>query len=45
MAEVFRKALEAAVTLKTVTVSEEVTIVTNISYYLHNKRSVTFVIN
>jgi hypothetical protein len=43
--EVFRKALEAAVTSKAIIVSREVTVVVNISYYLHNKRSVIFVTN
>jgi hypothetical protein len=45
MAEVFRKALEAVVTLEAVTVSREIMAVTNISYYLHNRKSVIFVIN
>jgi hypothetical protein len=45
VAEVFRKALKTAVTLKIVTVFREVTAVINISYYLHNKKSVIFIIN
>jgi hypothetical protein len=43
--EVFREALKTAVTLEAVTVSEEVTIVTNISYYLHDRKSVIFITN
>jgi hypothetical protein len=45
MAEVFKKALETAVTLEAVTVFREVTVVTDISYYLYNKRSVIFITN
>jgi hypothetical protein len=45
VAEVFGEALEAAVTLDVVTVSGEVAAVANISYYLHNKRSVIFATN
>jgi hypothetical protein len=43
--EVFREVSEAAVTLKAVTVFREVITVTNISYYLHNRRSVISVTN
>jgi transcription elongation factor GreA-like protein len=45
IAEVFKKALKAVITLKAVTVSKEVTTITNISYYLHDKRSVISIIN
>jgi hypothetical protein len=45
VAKVFKKALEATVTLETVTVFKEIAIVTDISYYLHNKRSVISVTN
>jgi hypothetical protein len=45
VAEVFREALEAVVTSETVTVSGEVAVVTDMSYYLHDRRSVTFVTN
>jgi hypothetical protein len=40
VAEVSGKALEVTVDLKAVTVSEEAETVTNISYYLHVKKSV-----
>jgi hypothetical protein len=43
--EVFREALETVITLKAVTVSKEVATIANISYYLHNKRSVIFITN
>jgi hypothetical protein len=43
--KVFKKALETIVTLKAITVFKEVTAVINISYYLHNRKSVIFVIN
>jgi hypothetical protein len=43
--EVSRKALKATVALKTVAVFREVKVVTDISYYLHVRKSVTFVIN
>jgi hypothetical protein len=43
--EVFRKVSKAAITLKTVTVSKKILIVTDISYYLHNKKSVIFITN
>jgi UDP-N-acetylglucosamine:LPS N-acetylglucosamine transferase len=45
IAKVFREALKAAVTSEAVTVSKEVTAVADISYYLHNKRSVIFTTN
>jgi hypothetical protein len=45
IAEVFKEALKATITLEAVMVSGEVTIITNISYYLHDKRSVTFITN
>jgi hypothetical protein len=45
VAEVFREALKAIVTLEVVTVSEKITAVINISYYLHDKRSVISVTN
>jgi hypothetical protein len=40
VAEVSKKALEAIVTLEAVTVSREAEAVTNMSYYLHVRRSV-----
>jgi hypothetical protein len=40
-AEVSKEALEAAVTSETVTVSAKVKIITNMTYYLYVKRSVT----
>jgi hypothetical protein len=43
--EVFKKASEAIVTSEAVTVSREVATVADISYYLHNRKSVTFVTN
>jgi hypothetical protein len=43
--EVFKKALEAIVTSEAVTVSKEVATVVNISYYLHNRKSVISVTN
>jgi hypothetical protein len=43
VAEVFREALEATVALKAVAVSEEAEAVTDISHYLHVRRSVTSV--
>jgi hypothetical protein len=45
VAEVFREALEVVVTSKAVTVSREVITVVDISYYLHDRRSVTSVTN
>jgi hypothetical protein len=45
VAEVFRKALKATVALKAVAVSEEAEAVTNISYYLHVKKSAIFIIS
>jgi hypothetical protein len=45
MAEVFRKALKAAVTSEAVTVSGKIATVTDISYYLHDRRSVISVTN
>jgi hypothetical protein len=42
-AKVFKKALEAAVALETVTVFAEAKIITNITYYLHVKKSVIFI--
>jgi hypothetical protein len=42
-AEVSKKASEAAVALKAVTVSAEVKTVANITYYLHAKKSVIFI--
>jgi hypothetical protein len=45
VAEVFRKASEAAVTSEAVTVSREVAAVADISYYLHNRKSVISVTN
>jgi hypothetical protein len=45
VAEVFKKASKAAVTLEAVTVSKKVVTVANISYYLHNRRSVIFATN
>jgi hypothetical protein len=41
--EVSRKALEAIVALKAVTVSKETKAIADISYYLHIKRSITSV--
>jgi hypothetical protein len=43
--EVFREALEAIVALKAVAVSREVKAVTNITCYLHAKKSVIFIIS
>jgi hypothetical protein len=43
VAEVSKKALKATVALKAIVVSREVKTVTNITYYLHVKRSVTSV--
>jgi hypothetical protein len=45
VAEVFGEALEVVVTLEVVTVSGEVTVVADISYYLHDRKSVIFVTN
>jgi hypothetical protein len=45
VAKVFGEALEAAVTSEVITVSGEVTVVANISHYLHNKKSVTSITN
>jgi hypothetical protein len=45
VAEVFKKALEATVVLKVITVSEEVKTVIDITCYLHTRRSVIFVIS
>jgi hypothetical protein len=42
-AEVFKEALEAAVTLEVIAVFKEVKTVTNISYYLHVRKSVTYI--
>jgi hypothetical protein len=43
--KVFRKALETVVTSEAVTVSGEVAAVANMSYYLHDRRSVIFATN
>jgi hypothetical protein len=43
VAEVSGKALEATVALEAVAVSEEAEAVANISYYLHIRKSATFV--
>jgi hypothetical protein len=43
VAEVFRKALKATVVLEAIAVSREAKAVTDISYYLHVKRSVIFI--
>jgi hypothetical protein len=43
--EVFKKASKAIVTSEAVTVSREVTTVADISYYLHNRKSVTSITN
>jgi hypothetical protein len=43
--EVFKKALEAVIALEAVTVSAEAETVANITYYLHVRKSVTFVTN
>jgi hypothetical protein len=45
VAEVFGEVSEAAVTLEAVTVSREVAVVTDISYYLHDRKSVISVTN
>jgi hypothetical protein len=45
VAEVFKKALEAVVTLEAVTVSREVAAIADMSYYLYNRRSVIFITN
>jgi hypothetical protein len=43
VAEVSGKALEATVALKVVAVSGEAEVITNISYYLHVRKSAIFV--
>jgi hypothetical protein len=43
MTKVFRKALEAIVTLKAIAVFRKAKTVVNISYYLHVKKSVIFI--
>jgi hypothetical protein len=45
MAEVFEEVSETVVTSEAVTVSGEVVAVTDMSYYLHNRRSVTSATN
>jgi hypothetical protein len=45
VAEVFGEALEAAVTSEAVTVSRKVAVIVNISYYLHDRKSVISAIN
>jgi hypothetical protein len=44
-AEVFKKALEITVTLKAIAVFAKVKAITNITYYLHIRKSVIFVIS
>jgi hypothetical protein len=41
--EVFKKALKVTVALKTITVFKKIKTVTDITYYLHVKKSVTFI--
>jgi hypothetical protein len=45
VAEAFGKVLKAAVISETITVSKKIVTIINISYYLHNKRSVIFITN
>jgi hypothetical protein len=45
VAEVFREASEAIITSEAITVSGKITTVADMSYYLHNKRSVIFITN
>jgi HJR/Mrr/RecB family endonuclease len=45
MTEVSKKALKATVALKAITVSKEIKIITNISCYLHARKSVIFITN
>jgi hypothetical protein len=45
MAKVSKEALKATVALKAVTIFKETKAITNISYYLHIKKSVIFIIS